>query len=229
MRRLHKPDATGQPAPAGAPPAPADTTPPPAVPAPAEGTPVPAAASDQAGAPAAGEKAFTQADVDRILTERLSRAKTAHDKEMEDFKALAGLNEVERYKLEAQQATDKVTATTEAASARAIAAEVKAAALIAGVKPDVLEYVLRLVDTSAVVVTDLEPDAEAVKAAVAKVLSDMPALIKPGPAAPGRTGSDFQGGEGAPSFTKEQIAAMSVEEFDKNHDAIMRWMSAPQA
>lgn len=174
---------------------------------------------------APGAAAFTQADVDRIVGEARSKAKAQHEKELAAFKATADLSELERYKLEAEQATQARDTVLGSAQQAVLKAEVKAAAAAAGVKPELLPYVLRLVDTSAVELTELDADQTAVAAAVAKVVEDMPALVTQGGGAPAKSGSDFQE-PGTPTFTKAQIEAMSIEEYNANSDAIMAALKA---
>lgn len=124
-------------------------------------------------------KAFTQADVDRIVSERVARER-AKFADYGDLKkrAAAAMTEQERAVAEAEQrgaksATDKV-------SARLVRAEFRAAAANR-VDPDALAAYLEDVDLRKFVGDDGEPDVKAIEARIGKL------------AGPAR-GTDFDGG-----------------------------------
>lgn len=139
-------------------------------------------------------KTFTQAELDAIVKRRLARAKKEADAEREEAERKAKMDENERLKAEKQEAERKAQDAIAAANARAVRAEAKAQAASLGVKPDRLDYVLKLAD-----LTEIEPDEDgeidtkAVKAAVERVLKDLPELKGDGAGA-GANGGEFNGG-----------------------------------
>lgn len=187
----------------------------------AQNTPSPAATG---ATPTQSEtvRTFTQAEVDRIVGDRLGREREKFA-DYETLKAAATNGAA----LQAQLAA----AQQQAAAARIEAALVREA-VTAGLTADKLAAALRLADTSGVKV-----DGEALtgaKEAVAAMLTAYPFLAAPtvtptgngngavaGAAKPMATGNP-----GAPvTFTRELIAKMKPEEIEKNWDAIKSVLS----
>lgn len=125
-------------------------------------------------------KTFSQADVDRIVADRVARANAKYA-DYGDLKkrAAAAMTEQERAVAEAEQ-RGKTTAT-EAANARVARAELKAAAKDADVDKATLDGFLAYADLSKFVGADGEPDDKAI-AAVVKQLAG------------GTRATDFDGG-----------------------------------
>lgn len=140
----------------------------------------PSPTPDPAPAPPAPDRTFTQADVDRIVAERVARAKTeppadyaqlqAAAKKLADIEA-AQLTETERLTKALAEADAKATASDERARNALQRAAVVAAAQRAGaVDPDA---VVALLDRSAVTVADdgtVTGADDAVKALLAEKL-----------------------------------------------------------
>jgi len=153
---------------------------------------------DTAGqdAPKSDVKTITQEELDRIIQQRLQRERKKWEQQIEEERRKAAMTEAERLKAEKEEAERKAQEAQAAAHRRIIQAEAKAQALALGVRPERLEYALRLADLSEVEVgDDGEPDAAAIKAALEKVLNDLPELR--GATAPAKSGSEFQGGNTA--------------------------------
>lgn len=122
-------------------------------------------------------KTFTQAELDAILSKRLARERKQWEQQVEDAKKKAAMDETERLKAEKAEAEQKAQAAQAAANQRLIKAEAKVQAAALGVKPERIDYAIRLADLSGVEVgDDGEPDAKAVKAAIEAVLRDVPEL-----------------------------------------------------
>jgi len=150
---------------------------------------------DTAGqdAPKSDVKTITQEELDRIIQQRLQRERKKWEQQIEEERRKAAMTEAERLKAEKEEAERKAQEAQAAAHRRIIQAEAKAQALALGVRPDRLEYALRLADLSEVEVgDDGEPDAAAIKAALEKVLNDLPELK--GALQHVKSGSEFQGG-----------------------------------
>lgn len=149
---------------------------PPAPPAPA--TPSAPAAPDTPPAPDA-DKAFTQADVDRIVADRVRRAKPA---DYDDLKAAAKRLEA----IEAANATDleKAVSAAKKETEDTIRAEVRRERVLDRVEvlaakdfADPEDARLRLErDADQYVTKDGQPDSEAIKTALAQLLKDKPHL-----------------------------------------------------
>lgn len=160
-------------------------------------------------------KTFTQADVDKIIADRLAREQRTRDKAIADAVA-AGvqaeldkqkLSNEERLKLEKDEATKQAADIMAKATARLLTAEAKAQALAAGANPEYLDDVLALANIAGdKYLKDGEPDGDAIKAAIAAVIDKRP-FYKAG--APSNFGSEFGGGKTPPSKIeqlKQQIA-----------------------
>src|SRR5690606_10229090 len=150
---------------------------------------------DTAGqdAPKSDVKTITQEELDRIIQQRLQRERKKWEQQLEEERRKAAMTEAERLKAEKEEAERRAQEVQAAAHRRIIQAEAKAQALALGVRPERLEYVLRLADLSDVAVgDDVEPDEAATRAALEKVLNDLPELR--GATPPAKSGSEFQGG-----------------------------------
>lgn len=171
------------------------------------------------GQSAAPEPQFTQADLDRIVGERVAAEKAKAQKALEEAQALAGKNETEKLTIERDQANQRATEVQQKAAERVAATEAKVAAIAAGANPDRLAAIVRNADLAAAV-KDGEVDEAAVKAAVDKVLTEYPEWKK-GPAGPSQSGGEMNGGNsGKPTFTRKQLEEMGPEEMARRIDEI---------
>lgn len=103
-----------------------------------------------------------------------------------------------------------------------IQTEAKLQAVALGVKPERVDYLLKLVDLSEIEVENGQVDKEAVKLAVEKVLSEVPELKQT--AVTGKGGSDFSQADKKDLLTFEAIKNMSVEEAEARMDEIMAFL-----
>lgn len=142
-----------------------------------------------------GGKTFTQDELDAILTKRLARERKAWEQQIEEERKKQQMSVEERLKAEKEEAEKRAQAAQEAANQRLIHAEARVQAVTLGIKPERITYALKLADLSGVEVDEQgNPDAAAIKAALETVLKDLPELK--GTVAPGKSGSEFQGGGG---------------------------------
>lgn len=175
----------------------------------------------QSGGQQQPEPKFSQADLDRIVGERIAAEKAKHDKALADAQALAGKNETEKLTIERDQATARAQEATQKAAERVAKTEAKVAAIAAGANPDRLAAIVRNADLSAAV-KDGEVDEAAVKAAIDKVLTEYPEW-KAKPGGPTQSGGEMNGGGGdggKPRFTRQQLEQMPPDEMAKRIDEI---------
>lgn len=124
------------------------------------------------------DKRLTQAEVDAIVEKRLKRAKRQWETDAEQARAKEQMDESERLRAEKQEAEDAANARVQAANDRAVRAETKAIAAELGVKPERIQYAVKLCDLSDIDVSDDgEPDSAAIKVQLEAVTKDMPELI----------------------------------------------------
>lgn len=165
------------------------------------------------------EPKFTQADLDRIIGERVAAEKAKHDQALKDAQALAGKNETERLQTQLEQANAKVADTTQKAAQRIARTEARGVARDLDVRPDRLDAVLKQADLAAAIGEDGEVDEAKVKAAVEKVIADYPEWKKT--TTTSQSGGELNGGGGnKPSFTRKQLEDMSPEEMAARIDEI---------
>ena len=169
-----------------------------------------------------GDKTFTQADVDRIIAERIARAKSAPPADYDDLKKAAAeladlkaaqLSDQEKLAKRAEEAEAKAAAAEARANAAALRSAIVAEASRAGaVDPDA---VAALLDKSAVTVGD-DGQVTGVAEAVASLLATKQYLVGK-PTSPGSGGgSGDQGARGKPGqITREQLKTMSPEAIDE--------------
>lgn len=122
-------------------------------------------------------KLFTQEELDAIIAKRLARERRQWEQQLEEERKKAAMTEAERLKAEKEEAERRAQAAIEAANQHAIRAEARVQAAALGVRPERLDYVLRLLDLSEIEVgEDGTPDAGAIKQAVEQLLRDLPEL-----------------------------------------------------
>ena len=121
-----------------------------------------------------GDKTFTQADLDRIVGERLTREREKF-KDYDDLKNKAAeydkgqqaqLSEQEKLKQALNEANEKTTKIVSTANQRLITAELKLQAAAQGVPADRIAAVVKLADMAGVKVDDTSGDVTGVKEAV---------------------------------------------------------------
>ena len=177
-----------------------------------EGAATPTPQTPEAGTTTDNATTFSQADVDRILKERLARAVPA---DYEQLKEKAGKFDQleESQKTELQKAQDKAAAAeTKAAEreakadARLIRAEIIAQAAAQGADTDLTVAFLA---GNAGISVDKDGNVTGVKEAVEAALKSKPNLKVQ--QTPGRSGGEFGGGE-------SQTAAEKIAELRKKGD-----------
>lgn len=160
------------------------------------------------GAPAGSEKTFTQAELDRIVTERVNKSK-AQFKDYGDLKAAAdrlaeleaeGQTESQKLRADTEKAKQDAAAATEReqqANARVTQALVKSAVLVEAIKQGAAdpEDVFKLLDGEIQVGED--GSITGADTAVKALLESKPHLLAR--QVPGGFGGGLQGGPAAPS------------------------------
>lgn len=170
-----------------------------------------------------GERTFTQADVDRILQERLARAKSTPPADYEDLKAaaaeLAQIKEANATELEkAQTAAETAASERDAAVAEAKEIRIRSAILAEAAKPE-----RKIVDPDLVVTLlgpDVEFDDQGTPTNIAKAMDTLlearPYLVASG----GSRGNADQGarGGGANQLSDADLKSMTPEQIVKAHE-----------
>lgn len=158
----------------------------------------------------------TQADLDRIVESRLSRERTKYA-DYDDLKKKAADHDayLESQKDEHQKALDQTKSETESAVtqrflSRLVSTEVKAVAAMLGFNDPA--DALAVVDATALPVKDDEPDTDAIKAAVEKLATDKPYLLKAGTVRPATRPRPKQG-ERQESESKKGRAASALRQL----------------
>lgn len=198
--------------------------------------PAPAADPDPSTDPPAGDpagaqdppadKTFSQADVDRIVQQRLAK----HSKDLDAYAEREKLDDAERLRAEKADADAAVAEAKREAVAARVEVAAERAALAAGVKPERVQRFLKLVDLDLDEVTDDgKVNSDAVSEAVLSTLTDVPefkgAAPAPGGGAPG--GADFDGtGGSVKQWTAAEIASLSPAEYKQHQAEILAQMRA---
>jgi hypothetical protein len=171
-------------------------------------------------APAVDDRTFTQADVDKIVQERLARAKTSAPPDYDDLKAKAAkfdeieaANKSELEKLQEALAAEqnKASAASERARRAAVRAAVVAEAQRAGaVDPDA---VLAMLPEDAVTIGD-DDQVTGADAAVKALLEAKPYLVgKPTRPVPGSANGGPRGDQPA-QWTREDLKNKSPDQIE---------------
>lgn len=170
----------------------------------------------QGGSGAAADRTFTQAELDRIVQERVARVKAQPPADYEDLKAKAAKldqieeankTELEKAQARAQEAEETAQRTVEAANRRLVEAAIIAEATSQkAIKP---EHMHRLVDTEAVTVGD-DGQVTGAKEAVAAFLKANPEYVG---SRSGGSADQAARGEGVDQITEAQLETMTNEEI----------------
>lgn len=184
------------------------------------------------GTPPAGKVTFTpeqQAHIDDLIRKNTGKSKAAAEKEFKAWLDQQAMSETDRLKAE-KEAADKLVSE---ARAEALAARVETTAerlaLAAGCKPERVSKLLRLIDLTSddLATEDGKPDTDAIKALVEKELADTPELKGSAGPTTGASGADDMGGAGGGKvWTREEVAKLSVEEFEKHEAEIMKQLQS---
>jgi hypothetical protein len=196
----------------------------------AEGDPDPADPKPDP-TPPAPDKTFSQADLDRIVAERLARDRKGREdyddiktkltalEQAEADREKAKLSDTERLEAEkaealkkAQEAEDRSTARETAANQRIINAEFRTLAREANVPADRLAAAVKLADLSGVTVDD-EGNAVGVKEAVEALVAAHGYLVEKTQAKP--IGGASGGKADPPDKTKEQLLKEAADKARK--------------
>lgn len=134
-------------------------------------------------APAADEKKFSQKELDDIVKQRLDRAAKGQPskEELAEFRKYKDSLKTEEEKRTEQQhsleeATGRISALEKELTLSRVGNMLHEQAASLGIDPAAVQYVVKLADLSDVLDDNGAPDGGKIKAAVDKVLSDIPAL-----------------------------------------------------
>lgn len=180
----------------------------------------PATGSADPGKGGDGGKTFTQSDLDRIITDRLTRDR---EQQRKQWANALGIDDGSSPP-DPAEALKAAQGEASKAQTRADKAEARSLALAAGVKPERVETFLRLVDVSgALDGVDRAKDStvtEALTGAVSGALETAPEFK--GAALPATSGGDRQqnGGTGKRQWTRAEIEGMSQAELANNADEL---------
>lgn len=170
-----------------------------------------------------------QAHIDQLIGQKVASERTKAEQKAaeaaETAAAKAKMTADELAEVERKEQSERAAAREAAANEKIISLEVKDAAREAGVPAKKLQRFLKLVDTKAITIdSEGNPSASEIKAAVSEILADMPefkaADNQKGP------GGDFNGGGTAPTYTEQQIKAMTPQEVAANYDEVMKSLAA---
>jgi hypothetical protein len=103
--------------------------------------------------------------------------------------------------------------------------EVKAAAIAAGVKPERVNYLIKLMDLGALDLVDGKVDSVLLNSQIKQITSDIPELLGSVNTLPNKGGASFGGTDTTP-LSYEKIRKMSKEEIAKQLPAINEFMAA---
>ncbi|CAB4202068.1 hypothetical protein UFOVP1360_47 [uncultured Caudovirales phage] len=209
--------------------------------APAGGAPAGGAPAGGAPAEGAEPEPTTGTITEAALQERLARQQRQFEAQRQGDRAqweqdLAAFHKAENATAEetANAARDAALGTATAAERKALATSVESAALrlalTAGVNPKRSAKFLRLLTLDpAKVAPGGAIDEDEIAALIADELKDSPEFAgegTPAPKAPEGSPADHSGGGGGAEkiWTRAQVDALSIEEFDKHEEVIMDQM-----
>jgi hypothetical protein len=174
-----------------------------------------------AGAPPAGDagRTFSQADVDRIVQERLARAKTTPPADYEDLKQKAAkLDEIEKANQTELERAQARAAELEQREQRAKQTLIEAAVLAEGTRQQAIkpEHLHRLIDLNEVTVGD-DGRVTGVSEAVKAFLDTNPEYVGTARAA-GSADQGARGSSGVKQLTEADLKTMTPDQIVKAHE-----------
>lgn len=136
-------------------------------------------AGGQGGDTGSGDdgRTFRQADIDRIVSQRLADQKRAHDREVQQAREDAGKSDTQRIEAERDRAVTRADTAVAKAGPKVAQALAQVAAITAGGRGDRAAAIVRQADLEGVVEFDGDDwtvDTEKVTAAIDKVLGEYP-------------------------------------------------------
>lgn len=180
--------------------------------------PVPVAPTDPTPPPA--DKVLTQADVDRIVQERLTRERQKFA-DYEDLKSKASKldeleqankSELEKMQARAEEAEKRATEASERAKASTLRAAIVDQANRAGAVD--ADAVLALLDPNAVTIGD-DGQVTGAEEAVAKLLESKPYLVGKTPGVQGAADGGPRGSGGGPKqLSRDDLTGMTPEAIE---------------
>lgn len=178
--------------------------------------------------------AFTQEQLDAAIGARLAQEKRKWEKESKDATDKANMTENERLKAEIAERDKRLADQQTEVVGDRVRSKAEKLALAAKVKPGRIDQFMRLVDIDVeAMAPDGKPSDMLIQAAIDKAVKDLPEFVDNGTGAPppagagGASGADFNSDKGASHvFTKAEVAAMSVADFEKNEEAINKQMQS---
>ncbi|MDQ0377950.1 hypothetical protein [Amycolatopsis thermophila] len=165
-----------------------------------------------------GGKTFTQADLDRIISDRLGKAEQSwQQKQADQNKKIAqALGLAPDEEVDPAKALEQAQTTATQAQERADRAEAKVLAAAAGINPKRVDAFVKLCEISGALKgvdrSDEKAVAAAIKGAVEKGVEEYPEFK--GGTLPNASGGDRSGGQ-QQTVTLEQFKAMDVDERTK--------------
>lgn len=158
------------------------------------------------------QKLLSQEEVDAAIKTRLNRERKKWEAEYDERTKRDKLDAEERLKLELEDAKKSVSSTVDTANKRIIKAEAKSLAIQTGIKPERVDYALRLLDLSDVEVDeDGEPDSKTIEKALKALIGEFPELLVTATAP--KAGNDFSTPNPSDKpLTHELIITMSPQE-----------------
>lgn len=161
------------------------------------------------------EKTFTQSELDAIIKKRLAEQEKRFKADSEKEK----MNEIDRIKAEKQEVENKQKETENRLKQTRLETLVLKFATKAGIKPERIDYVLRMLDVSEINFDEeLKPDSKQVESAIAELVKTIPELVTTFKVNSG--GTQIKGNSGEP-LTREAIRNMSREDLAKNRESIL--------
>lgn len=165
-----------------------------------------------------------QAEIDRIIKQRLAKEAKKQEKAVQDA--------IEREKMTAEEKAeqDRIVAEKKAkdreakANERVVNLEIKDIAREFGVPSKKLDRFLKVVDREDIEVDDDgNVDRSQVESAVKALLADMPEFK--GPESKKGPAGEYNGTNNSAKFSKAQIESMTPEEVSKNYEDVMKSMA----
>lgn len=153
------------------------------------------------------EKRFTQADLDKLIQDRLAKEKSRFDAQLKELQDNAGKSDLEKVTAERDRYKQQAETGGKESAQRLAKAEAKVAALAANGRDDRLGAIIAQADLTDATNDDGDIDETKVRAAIDKVLTDFPEWKR----TPGRSGGELnEDRDQKQTYTREQVRTITA-------------------
>ena len=169
------------------------------------------------------ERRFTQAELDRVISDRLKREREGWQKELDEKTKLAQMSEAERLQKEIADRDAALIRASDEHRAQLLRLSARSEALALGIRPEHVDDAIRLADLTNVAYDGISPDPVGIQSALKTVLTRLPALSGGSSAAGASMGGNVDDNKILSLDEMRQLAQANPAEYQRRYPS---WLKA---